>query len=156
MIRYTRKHFSAGTIRHTKYLQLPQFISLHPLHTSFQRDASIRDMVVPSTHFRMKHFFQLPLPKKGDEKRRIAESFERLQKGIYTPEELKVKTTNIYKHKPATLSDHIMHGLMSAMYHSFNFLTGYKKVNPTVRSIERRLIVLESVAGVPGKPLVLS
>ena len=112
-------------------------------------------MVVPSTHFRMKHFFQLPLTKKGDEKRRIAESFERLQKGIYTPEELKEKTTNVYKHKPATFSDHFMRSLMSAMYHSFNFLTGYKKVNPTVSSIEWRLIVLESVAGVPGKPLVL-
>ena len=36
------------------------------------------------------------------------------------------------------------------MYHTFNFLTGYKHINPTVQSIEWRLIVLESVAGVPG------
>ena len=36
------------------------------------------------------------------------------------------------------------------MYHTFNFLTGYTQNNPTVQSIEWRLIVLESVAGVPG------
>ena len=39
---------------------------------------------------------------------------------------------------------------MYSMYHTFNFLTGYSQVNPTVQSIEWRLIVLESVAGVPG------
>lgn len=36
------------------------------------------------------------------------------------------------------------------MYHTFNFLTGYTQENPSVQSIEWRLIVLESVAGVPG------
>jgi hypothetical protein len=39
---------------------------------------------------------------------------------------------------------------MYSMYYAFNFLTGYTQVNPTVQSIEWRLIVLESVAGVPG------
>ena len=39
---------------------------------------------------------------------------------------------------------------MYGLYNSFNFLTGYKEVNPSVQSIEWRLIVLESVAGVPG------
>ena len=39
---------------------------------------------------------------------------------------------------------------MYSMYHTFNFLTGYTQVNPSVQSIEWRLIVLESVAGVPG------
>jgi hypothetical protein len=34
--------------------------------------------------------------------------------------------------------------------HSFNFLTGYNKENPSVKSIEWRLILLESVAGLPG------
>lgn len=41
-------------------------------------------------------------------------------------------------------------GVLRVMYHSFNWISGYKKENPTVRSIEWRLIVLESVAGVPG------
>lgn len=39
---------------------------------------------------------------------------------------------------------------MYGLYHTFNFMTGYKQVNPSVQSIEWRLIVLESVAGVPG------
>ena len=39
---------------------------------------------------------------------------------------------------------------MYGMYHTFNFLTGYTQTNPSVQSIEWRLIVLESVAGVPG------
>ena len=34
--------------------------------------------------------------------------------------------------------------------HTFNYITGYKKENPPVRAIEWRLILLESVAGVPG------
>ena len=36
------------------------------------------------------------------------------------------------------------------MYHSFNFMTGYEHGNPSVRSIEWRLLILESIAGVPG------
>ncbi len=36
------------------------------------------------------------------------------------------------------------------MYHCFNYITGYKPTNTSVKSIEWRLIVLESVAGVPG------
>ena len=39
---------------------------------------------------------------------------------------------------------------MYGMYHTFNFMTGYTHHNPTVQSFEWRLIVLESVAGVPG------
>ena len=39
---------------------------------------------------------------------------------------------------------------MYGLYHTFNFVTGYKAVNPTVNAIEWRLIVLESIAGVPG------
>jgi hypothetical protein len=43
-----------------------------------------------------------------------------------------------------------MNKLMYSMYHTFNFVTGYKEKNPSVKAIEWRLIVLESVAGVPG------
>ena len=39
---------------------------------------------------------------------------------------------------------------MYSLYHTFNFITGYRHKNPSVKSIEWRLIVLESVAGVPG------
>ncbi|CAM9124128.1 unnamed protein product [Ectocarpus fasciculatus] len=39
---------------------------------------------------------------------------------------------------------------MYGAYHTFNFVTGYTPVNPAVKAIEWRLIILESVAGVPG------
>jgi ubiquinol oxidase len=39
---------------------------------------------------------------------------------------------------------------MYGAYHTFNFVTGYKQENPSVQSIEWRLIILESIAGVPG------
>ena len=39
---------------------------------------------------------------------------------------------------------------MYGLYHSFNFITGYDSKDPSVNSIEWRLIILESIAGVPG------
>ena len=39
---------------------------------------------------------------------------------------------------------------MRTLYHTFNFITGYKHEDPSAKSIEWRLIVLESFAGVPG------
>jgi hypothetical protein len=39
---------------------------------------------------------------------------------------------------------------MYGLYYSFNFCTGFKEKNPTVESIVWRLIILESIAGVPG------
>ena len=43
-----------------------------------------------------------------------------------------------------------MNAIMYSLYHTFNWVTGYEEKNPTTKSIEWRLIVLESVAGVPG------
>eukprot|EP00607_Mallomonas_marina_P010739 CAMPEP_0182421786 /NCGR_PEP_ID=MMETSP1167-20130531/7277_1 /TAXON_ID=2988 /ORGANISM="Mallomonas Sp, Strain CCMP3275" /LENGTH=270 /DNA_ID=CAMNT_0024599263 /DNA_START=265 /DNA_END=1077 /DNA_ORIENTATION=- len=74
----------------------------------------------------------------------------RQQNHIWTKEEIDDKLNNLYRHQPQTFSDHVMNNLMYTMYHTFNFLTGYKHHNPTVSSIEWRLIMLESVAGVPG------
>jgi hypothetical protein len=54
------------------------------------------------------------------------------------------------KHKPVTVSDKLAHSFMRTLYHTFNFITGYKHDNPPTKSIEWRLIVLESFAGVPG------
>jgi hypothetical protein len=53
-------------------------------------------------------------------------------------------------HKPVVFSDYIMKGITSTLYHSFNFITGYKHDNPSAGGIEWRLIILESFAGVPG------
>mmetsp|Transcript_25458 Transcript_25458/g.37542 ORF Transcript_25458/g.37542 Transcript_25458/m.37542 type:complete len:335 (-) Transcript_25458:105-1109(-) len=74
----------------------------------------------------------------------------RLQNHIWTKDELQKAMTTLYRHNPQTISDHVMNKLMYGMYHSFNFITGYQHKNPSVRSIEWRLIILESVAGVPG------
>mmetsp|Transcript_24585 Transcript_24585/g.73799 ORF Transcript_24585/g.73799 Transcript_24585/m.73799 type:complete len:389 (-) Transcript_24585:46-1212(-) len=53
-------------------------------------------------------------------------------------------------HQPQTASDHVMRGIMSTLYHSFNFVTGYKADDPSPGSVAWRLIILESFAGVPG------
>jgi hypothetical protein len=39
---------------------------------------------------------------------------------------------------------------MYGAYHTFNFVTRYKAENPSVQAIVWRLIILESIAGVPG------
>ena len=74
----------------------------------------------------------------------------RQQNHIWSKEELHTAMTTLYRHQPKSISDHLMNKTMYGMYHTFNFLTGYKAENPSVKSIEWRLILLESVAGVPG------
>jgi hypothetical protein len=39
---------------------------------------------------------------------------------------------------------------MYSLYRAFNYITGYNPVNTSIKSMEWRLIVLESFAGVPG------
>jgi len=75
----------------------------------------------------------------------------RQQNHIWTSEEIhgRMETSNNL-HQPVVVSDYIMKGIMNALYHSFNFITGYKHDNPSAGSIEWRLIILESFAGVPG------
>lgn len=73
-----------------------------------------------------------------------------LQNHIWSAEELKEKMSKLYHYEPKTLTDRVMNKLMFGLYHTFNFITGYKADNPTVKAMEWRLIVLESIAGVPG------
>lgn len=124
----------------------------HPSITALAQEHE-QTAAAPTTHFRATN---VPHPLKAKpvdqfSEAELANKFGRLQNHIWTLEEIKEKTSNVYKHQPSTISDYFMRYLMTAMYHTFNFITGYKKVNPTVSSIEWRLIVLESVAGVPGK-----
>lgn len=74
----------------------------------------------------------------------------RQQNHIWSAEEIDSELKSLYRHKPVTIADKFMNFVMSTLFHSFNFITGYKEGNATVKSIEWRLIVLESVAGVPG------
>jgi len=70
---------------------------------------------------------------------------------IWTPDEIKDRiNTAGALHVPVTFSDHLMHKVMRGLYHSFNFITNYKEEDPSPESIEWRLIILESFAGVPG------
>ena len=72
------------------------------------------------------------------------------QNHIWTEAELQDKMANLYHHQPKTVTDHVVHNLMFGLYHTFNFISGYNPINPSVKAIEWRLITLESVAGVPG------
>ena len=74
-----------------------------------------------------------------------------LQNHVWTEEEIqKCIAEKDKKFEPQSISDHIMVNIMRGLYHTFNAITGYKEENPTTKSIEWRLIVLESFAGVPG------
>lgn len=73
-----------------------------------------------------------------------------MQNHIWSEAEIREKMATLYRHTPKTLSDHVSHNFMYTLYHAFNFITGYKEVNPSTKSIQWRLIVLESFAGVPG------
>lgn len=89
-------------------------------------------------------------PKSTYEEGAAADHFGRLQNHIWSKEEVSTRLNNLYRHTPLTITDHVMNKLMYSLYHTFNFITGYKHKDPSVKSIEWRLIVLESVAGVPG------
>jgi len=82
----------------------------------------------------------------------MADKIGRQQNHIWTAEELETALSTAHdKHKPVELSDHIMHTFMYyGLYHPFNLITGYREADPSPKSIEWRLIVLESFAGVPG------
>jgi len=69
---------------------------------------------------------------------------------IWERAEIQERMHSLYKHKPQTVSDSIMRAIMYGLYVSFNRITGFNPENPTGRSCEWRLIVLESFAGVPG------
>eukprot|EP00600_Ochromonadales_sp_CCMP1393_P005257 CAMPEP_0174966838 /NCGR_PEP_ID=MMETSP0004_2-20121128/7251_1 /TAXON_ID=420556 /ORGANISM="Ochromonas sp., Strain CCMP1393" /LENGTH=375 /DNA_ID=CAMNT_0016215905 /DNA_START=68 /DNA_END=1195 /DNA_ORIENTATION=- len=81
---------------------------------------------------------------------KAADHIGRQQNHIWTNEEIDERLGSMYRHQPVTASDHVMNGLMYGLYRGFNLITGYREVNPTVKSMEWRLIVLESFAGVPG------
>jgi hypothetical protein len=77
----------------------------------------------------------------------IGDHTGRLQNHIWSKDEIAEKMGTLYRHKPKTTMDHIMNKTMYGLYHTFNFITGYKAENPSVTAIQWRLIVLESIAG---------
>jgi len=61
----------------------------------------------------------------------------------------RMKTADM-KHVPQDMADTVLQKMVRVAYHSFNFLTGYNHIDPPTSAIGYRLIILESVAGVPG------
>jgi len=75
----------------------------------------------------------------------------RQQNHIWTEDEIaERKQTADLKHVPQTIGERVLQATVRFAYHSFNFVTGYNAVDPPVSAIGYRLIILESVAGVPG------
>eukprot|EP00470_Lotharella_oceanica_P004865 CAMPEP_0170167160 /NCGR_PEP_ID=MMETSP0040_2-20121228/637_1 /TAXON_ID=641309 /ORGANISM="Lotharella oceanica, Strain CCMP622" /LENGTH=345 /DNA_ID=CAMNT_0010405089 /DNA_START=76 /DNA_END=1113 /DNA_ORIENTATION=+ len=73
------------------------------------------------------------------------------QNHVWSDAEIEERMKEFPQHKPVTISDKIMHFIVKdVLYHGFNRLTGFDRTNPTARSCEWRLIILESVAGCPG------
>merc|ERR1719231_1990856 len=75
----------------------------------------------------------------------------RQQNHIWTEDEVIHRmTTAEEKHVPQTAAEALLQKVVRFAYHAFNFATGYDHEDPPTQSIGYRLIILESVAGVPG------
>jgi hypothetical protein len=75
----------------------------------------------------------------------------RQQNHIWSEDEVqeRMKTADV-KHVPQDVGDKVLQKVVRAAYHTFNFVTGYNQYDPPTSAIGYRLIILESVAGVPG------
>jgi len=71
---------------------------------------------------------------------------------LWSPKEVKERMARPHpQHKPETWADKFVYHLVkNVLYRGFNFVTGYDYTNPTPKSAAYRIILLESVAGVPG------
>lgn len=75
----------------------------------------------------------------------------RQQNHIWTEDEIaERKATADLKHVPQSMGELVLQKAVRLAYHAFNLVTGYNAVDPPVSAIGYRLIILESVAGVPG------
>merc|ERR1719231_877477 len=75
----------------------------------------------------------------------------RQQNHIWNEDEVQERmATADMKHVPQNMADSVLQRVVRVAYHTFNFMTGYDHVNPPTSAIGYRLIILESVAGVPG------
>jgi len=72
------------------------------------------------------------------------------QNHVWTSEELTERLSEQPKHQPTTVLDRIIWGTVRGCYHGFNFVTRFDKQDPSPASCEYRLLLLESIAGVPG------
>jgi len=75
----------------------------------------------------------------------------RQQNHIWSDAEIEErKKTADQRHVPQGFAELALQKIVRASYHTFNAVTGYNAVDPPTSAIGYRLIILESVAGVPG------
>lgn len=129
----------------TNHLLNPSFKSFSTKSSTIEEDKEIRNV-----HFKGSGKPHPLVGKVSAPKVALGDHSGLQQNHIWTENELKEKLETLYHHKPQTFMDKIAHGAMFTAYHTFNFISGYNPINPTVKAIEWRLIALESLAGVPG------
>lgn len=143
----------SSSLKFMRPLTLVQSLSLSssPSPSSSTLREEQRDGNRSHVHFKLSQKTKPLSPKQEEECELLAgDHTGRQQNHIWTKEELDEALKTLYRHKPQTFSDYLTNGLMYGAYHTFNFCTGYKHENPSVKSIEWRLLILESIAGVPG------
>lgn len=69
---------------------------------------------------------------------------------VWQEQDVKERLSTQPRFKPTRFVDKVLSYGIRGLYTGFNWLTGYKGANPSPESVAFRLILLESVAGVPG------
>jgi len=70
---------------------------------------------------------------------------------LWTPEEIRHALDNQPKYEPKTIGDRIIRfGVQTLLYRGFNYFSGFNYEDPSPRACAFRLIMLESIAGIPG------
>jgi hypothetical protein len=69
---------------------------------------------------------------------------------VWQEQDIQERLSTQPRFKPTRFMDKVLSYGIRGLYTGFNWITGYKGTNPTPESVAFRLILLESVAGVPG------
>jgi len=73
-----------------------------------------------------------------------------LRNQLWTEEELRKRYETCHQHEePKNIMDSLTYGFLRVLYTSFNTITFFDKNDPTASSLRTRIILLESIAGVP-------
>jgi hypothetical protein len=72
------------------------------------------------------------------------------QNHVWSEAELDERLSEQPKHQPTGILDRVIWSSVRGAYHGFNFVTRFDKEDPSPAACEYRLLILESIAGVPG------
>jgi len=72
------------------------------------------------------------------------------QNHVWSAEELDERLSEQPKHIPTSIMDRVIRGIVRGSYHVFNSVTRFDIDDPSPAACEYRLLILESIAGVPG------